>query len=246
MPSHDAALSGLDDPRIWGTGDPADDAVARLHAIARAGVEAATTRDEDASRNGAQQALLALLRAGDGRALAGALSTAPSLPVARYLWRLLETIESEFAAPAGTLSTTLFAIPVIVVAGLAQEDERARLPGVVQQREALEALLREHRALGGCQTFVLSGSLAAADAIDLPRLPRLLAGSRIGEATDAMPLPPLDLPAANLDLQGAGERVFLRFIVGAAVAAPGFDPLGGSDVRQWGMPFSRLLGAALA
>jgi hypothetical protein len=73
----------------------------------------------------------------------------------------------------------------------------------------------------------------------------LLAGSRIGEATDVMPLPPLDLSAADLDLQGAGERVFLRFVVGAAVSAPRFDPLGASDLGQWGMPFSRMLGAGL-
>ncbi|MGE5087944.1 MAG: hypothetical protein ACM3QY_02370, partial [Candidatus Levyibacteriota bacterium] len=223
MPPLDAALADLEDPRVFATGDPAGGAAAHLHALASGGVEAATTRVEEASRDAVQQALLALLRAGDGAALSAALRSAPSLAVARYLWRSLELAERAHAASAGTLATTLFAIPVVVVAGLAQEGERARLRGVVAQREALATLLREHRALGGCETFVLSGSLAAADAIELTRLPALLAASRIGEAADALPLPPLDLPAADLDLAGPGERVFLRFAVGAAVAAAGLD-----------------------
>ena len=245
MPSLDAALAGLQDPRAWAAGAAADDAVARLHAIAKAGLDAATSRDEEASREAARRALGALLHAGDGRGLALALAAAPSLPVARYLWRLLETIEGDAARSAAGLSTMLFAIPVVVVAGLAQEGEGARLPGVLGQRDALAALLLEHRALGGCETFALSGSLAAVDAIDLPRLPALVAGSRLGEGPEATALPPLDLPAADLDLQGAGERVFLRFVVGVAVTAAGVDPLHDAEVGQWGMPFARMLGSGL-
>ena len=118
--------------------------------------------------------------------------------------------------------------------------------GLLDQRDALATLLREHRALGGCETFALAGSLVAADAIDLPRLPALLAGSRIGDGSDAMPLPPLELPATDLELQGAGERVFLRFVVGVAVTAAAADPLRDAEVGPWGVPFSRLLGSGLA
>ena len=246
MSSLDAALAGLQDPRAWATGAAADDAVARLQAIAKAGLDAATTRDEAAARDAARQALGLLLRAGDGRGLAHALAAAPSLPVARYLWRLLEAIEGDATPSAAALSTMLFAIPVVVVAGLAQEGERARLSGLLDQRDALATLLREHRALGGCETFALAGSLAAADAIDLPRLPALLAASRLGEGSDATPLPPLELPAADLELQGAGERVLLRFVVGVAVTAAAADPLRDAEVGPWGMPFSRMLGSGLA
>ena len=246
MSSLEAAVSDLEDPRVWPTVPAADAGVARLHAIAAAGVDAGTTREEDARRDEAQHALEVLMRSGDGRSLASVLTDAPSLAVARYLWRLLETNETERAASTAALSTTLFAIPVVVVAGLAEEGARATLPGVLRQRETLAQLLREHRALGGCETFVLSGSLAGADAIDLPRLPSLLAACRLGDEPDAAPLPPLDLPAADLDLQGAGERVFLRYVVGAAVTAPGFDPLRAGDVGTWGMPFSQMLGSGLA
>src|SRR5512135_391298 len=246
MSSLDAAVLGIEDPRVWPTVPSADAGVARLHAFAAAGLDAGTSRDEDARRDQTLQGLLHLMRAGDGSCLAGVLADAPSLPVARYLWRLLETLETQTAASTGALSTLLFAIPAVVVAGLAEEGARATLPGLLRQREALAQLLREHRALGGCETFALSGSLAGADAIDLPRLPALVAAVSLGDGPCAAPLAPLDLPVADCDLQGAGERVFLRFVVGAALTAPGVDPLRANDVGTWGMPFSKMLGVGLA
>ncbi|MGA8033898.1 MAG: hypothetical protein WCB48_16045, partial [Casimicrobiaceae bacterium] len=117
MSSLEAAVSDVEDPRVWPTVPAADAGVARLHAIAATGVDAGTTREEDARRDEAQHALEVLMRSGDGRSLASVLTDAPSLPVARYHWRLLETNEPERAASTAALSTTLFAIPVAVVAG---------------------------------------------------------------------------------------------------------------------------------
>ena len=246
MPSTDAMLDRLADPRAWRVAPTSDARVARLHALAVAGLDAHTTREEDATREDMRRALVSLIRSGDGGALAKALTEAPALPAARYLWRSLEAAERDAAASAGALATTLFAIPVVVVASLTSEGAHAMLPAVLQEREGLAVLLREHRALEGCETFALATALTGAEAIDLPRLPSLLEQCRIGDGPAAAPLPPLAVPAADLDLRGAGERVFLRFVVGVAVTAAGFDPLLGGEVGRWGMPLAQRLSAGLA
>ena len=246
MPSTDAMLDRLADPRAWRVAPASNAAVARLHALAVAGLDAHTTHEEEATREDMRRALVALIRSGDGGALAKALTEAPALPAARYLWRSLEGAERDATASAGALATTLFAIPVIVVASRTLEGAHAMLPAVLQEREGLAALLREHRALEGCENFALATALTGAEAIDLPRLPALLEQCRIGESPAAAPLPPLAVPAADLDLRGAGERVFLRFVVGVAVTAAGVDPLLGGEVGRWGMPLAQRLSAGLA
>ncbi len=246
MASTDEMLDRLADPRAWRAAPASDAVVARLHALAMAGLDARTTREEDAAHEDMRRALVSLLRSGDGGALAKVLTEAATLPAARHLWRSLEAAERDAVASAGALATTLFAIPVVVVASRTSESAHATLPAVLPEREGLAALLREHRALEGCETFALATALAGAEAIDLPRLPALLEKCRIGEGPDAAPLPPLAVPAADLDLRGTGERVFLRFVVGVAVTAAGFDPLLGSEVGRWGMPFAQRLSAGLA
>ncbi|HEV2219487.1 MAG TPA: hypothetical protein VGV08_02900, partial [Casimicrobiaceae bacterium] len=242
----DEALDRLADPRAWRAAPASDAVVARLHALAVAGLDARTTREEDAARDDMRRALVPLIRSGDGGALAKALAEATALPAARYLWRALEAAEREAGAAAGALATTLFAIPVVVVAGRTSQPAHARLPAAMQEREGLAALLREHRALEGCETFALATALTRAEAIDLPRLPALLAQCRIAEGLATAPMPSLAVPAADLDLRGAGERVFLRFVVGVALTAAGFDPLRGGEVGRWGMPFAQRLSAGLA
>ncbi|MDE2360890.1 MAG: hypothetical protein KGL70_16070 [Betaproteobacteria bacterium] len=246
MPSTDEMLDGLADPRAWRATPASDAKVARLHALALAGLDAQTTGEEDATREDMRRALVSLIRSGDGGALAKALTEAATLPAARYLWRSLEAAERDAAASAGALATTLFAIPVVVVASLTSEGAHSMLPALLPQREGLAALLREHRALEGCEAFALATALAGAEAIDLPRMPALLEQCRIGDGPAAESLPPLAVPAADLDLRGAGERVFLRFVVGVAVTAAGFDPLHRGEVGRWGMPFAQRLSAGLA
>ena len=218
--------------------DAPDDTQARakLHAIAAAGAAAPTWADEQALRRQAVEALRALIARGDGRTLAGAIEHAPSRAVSRYLWRALEAADTdprvEGADGEATLATTLFALPVVFVAAADPAPDSVR--GIVRDRERLAALLREHRAFGACETFTLAGTLATTATIGLGELPRLLAAARP------------DVAGTELRVDGPGERVFLRFLAGALLAAPGVDPLSSEDIGAWGAPLARALQQDLA
>lgn len=265
-------LSALADPRRYAaeaTGEAPSvppqvdantaDPVAALHAIAADGIAASTWTAEEAHRTATLRAVTALIRSGNGEALARAVEHAPSLAVARYLWRTLEAADTDPRVDASesgtTLATTLFAIPVVIVAagdpspqaehhakadvpsGVATGDaapQRHIVRGVYDGRERVAGLLREHHAFGACETFALAGTLATAGAIGVARLPELLAASNP------------DVAGTDLVLESGDERVFLRFLVGALLTAPGVDLLQGHDTGAWGVPLARMLQAILA
>ncbi len=169
----------------------------------------------------------------------------PSAAVARHLWRLLAEIEQGDNASSAALRTTLFALPVILVAGVEAGDTRVTLSGVLATRQDFEQLLRQSRAFGGCETFALAGTLIGADAIDLAALPALLARRDPAEARSAHELPPLDFAPAPIDVGGATERVYLRFIAGAVLTPAGVDPLRETNITQWGIVLAQQLARAL-
>ena len=76
----------------------------------------------------------------------------------------------------------MFALPLTIVVGREGATEGASLSGVVLHPERLAAILRDHGALRGNTTFVLSNALVAAEAIDIVRLPEILAWCRLPEA----------------------------------------------------------------
>ena len=107
------------------------------------------------------------------------------------------------------------------------------------------AILREHRALAGNQTFVFSNALVAADAIDVARLPEIFAWCRLPDP-DLSRAPPLRAFAPAPVEYGAGrESVHLRFLVGGALAKPGVDLTADTAVGKWGVPLVRELVAQL-
>jgi hypothetical protein len=140
------------------------------------------------------------------------------------------------------MAVTLFALPVTLVAGLeGDRAARATLPCVLDDVDALATIMREHGALAGNQTFALAPALAAADAIDVSRLPALLTGGFDGATFESRELAP-----APIELTGTDARVFLRFVVGVAVASRGVELLRDHGVVEWGMPFARALDRMLA
>lgn len=243
-------LAALADPRAYAAEADADDVrasrlaraahgadrVAELFALADDGLAASTSAGEEALRARMAGALKAAIRNGDGSTLARAIERAPSLAIARYLWRALETADTDpridAAGSGATLATTLFALPLVIVA--AADATPRVVSAVIRERALLAAPLREHRAFGACETFALAGTLATTETIGLARLPALLAASKP------------DVPGTELRLDGDGERVFLRFVVGALLAAPGVDPLRSDDTGAWGAPLARALEADLA
>lgn len=234
------SVADLADPRAWPS--PAH-APAPFEDAARA-IVADTQVDADACNARVRQWLLdAVLRA-DGDRLARTFAQAPSPSLARHVRRLLAEIEQGASSSRDALRATLFAIPVVVVAAQDVAAPAVTLDAVLPDVAPLATVLRDARAFGGCETFALAGSLVAGDAIDVARLPALLAqgalrdGARVHEA--------LDLPPAPLRIEDAQERVHLRFLPGAVLTPPGVDPLADNAIGRFGMPLAHALARVLA
>ena len=234
----------LPDPRTWPSAGPPGETAARLHADAQRAIEAPTRREADLRNADATRAIESSMRRRDGRALAAALETAPSMAIARHLWRLVADVERGERSMAA-LRATLVALPVILVAALEDAERHAVLPAILSDRSTLETLLRVEREFGGCEAFALSPALTAADAIDVAALPELLARCAVHESTGGLTVPPLDFAPASIEVRGTQERVHLRFLIVAVLTPPGLDPLGQSHIGRWGMRFAQNLASQL-
>ena len=232
----------MDDPRRYPDAGAAPHGAARLHDLALASHAAATAQSADARDAEIACAIDDLLRPGHGAALAAALASAPSAAVHRHLWRVLAQRERAGAPDPASL-VRLFALPVVVVAGIEGGAAGATtLPGVIDDVSTLTAVLREHGALAGNETVALGNALVAADTLDVARLPELLALRAMAEA----PAAPHALPPAPIAVAAGAEGVHLRFLVGTLLAAPGADPMRGTEVGKWGMPVAQALSRMLA
>lgn len=187
-------------------------------------------------------ALGLVLTPGHGDRLATVFATAPTAAVYRHLWRLLVQCERKMTSN-DALRVTVFALPLVIVAGVeAERHSQVTLSGVLEDVVALAAILREHGALAGNQSFALANALVAASAIDLALLPDILAWRALPEA----PASARALEPAPIVLSGGPETVHLRFLMGSAIAAPDADLLGDAGVGKWGIPLTQALGRQLA
>ena len=134
------SVAELPDPRVWPATSAVDAAAARLHALAIAAIGAATVR-EASLRSAEAMGVLGALTATEGPRLANAFATAPSVMVARHLWRLLADCERGEREDARSLRTTLVALPVIFVSALEKNEGRITQSGVLPDVRGLEALL---------------------------------------------------------------------------------------------------------
>ncbi|MEP6996278.1 MAG: hypothetical protein ABI900_01440 [Betaproteobacteria bacterium] len=231
----------IDDPRMFVA--QTESAQAPLFELADASLAASSTARADEIDRALVTALVQRLRGGEGSFVAELLAAAPSAPVARHLWRRLIDAwrEASQGEHGDRLTATLFAIPLVLVA--AGKDGDAEIAGVLDDVARVAAILREHRALGGSETFALASPLVASDAFDLARLPQLLAWQR--QAADGR-VDHLDLPPTPIATKAGQEGVHLRFLVGVAVAAPQADLLRDSDTATWAMPLAQELARQLA
>jgi hypothetical protein len=232
----------LDDPRTW----PTANAAIAPYADARQAIDATTRAEADALDARLRDWVTRALAAREGELLARTVAQAPSPAIARHLRRVLTDVERAPLHASGELYTTLFAIPVIVVAGLDAEAAPVTLGAVLPDVAALAAMLREARAFGGCETFALSPSLVAADRLDIAALPMLLARrALLAQAVDFAG-GALDLPPAPIPVESGVERVHLRFIPGVVLTPPGTDPLAESTIGRWGMALAAAIAKGLA
>ncbi len=244
-----AAPIAIADPRDFPDADAASPEAAALYRLAETSLAAETGQGADVADRALTTALAARL-AGDGAFLAALVAGAPSVAAARHLWRLLDGLGRPAAGPAAGIAVTVFAIPVVIVAGQEGAAAAGTLPGTLPEPEALAAILREHGALGGNRTFALADALVAADAIDIGRLPEILAWQRLPEAPADAPatgptLAARRLAPAPIPVAAGREAVSLRFVVGTALARAGVDLLADATVGRWGIPFTRELGRQL-
>lgn len=235
------------DPRVFPDLASAPEPARAVYRLAENALRADTTREAE----GFDRELRGVLRAqlgGDGPALAMVLAGAPSIGVARHLWRALDAAWRDAMQDDGSaLEVTVFALPLVIVVGSEGAGGDGVLPGTLEDSSSLAAILREHGTLAGNSTFALSNALVATEAIDVARLPGILAGCRLPDslATGARLSPPA-FPPAPLPFHAGQEAVHLRFLPGVAMAKPGADLTASTAVGKWGVPFTRELTVQLA
>jgi hypothetical protein len=231
----------IDDPRLFAA--HAESSQTPLFEMAEASLAASAVARADEIDRALVMALTQRLIAGEGSFVAELLDAAPSAPIVRHLWRRL--IDAWREASRGEdddgLTATLFAIPLVLVA--AGKDADGEIAAVLVDTLRIAAILREHRALGGSETFALASPLVTSDAFDLARLPQLLAWQR--QAADGG-VDHLDLHPTPIVTKVGQEGVHLRFLAGVALAAPQADLLRETGSATGAMALAQELARQLA
>ena len=231
----------IDDPRLFTA--HAEASQSPLFEMAEASLAASSITRADEIDRALVMALAHRLIAGEGSFVAELLAAAPSAPVVRHLWRRLSDAwrEASRGDEEKSLTATLFAIPLVLVA--AGKDGDGEIAGVLVDAVRIAAILREHRALGGSETFALASPLVTSDAFDLARLPQLLAWQR--QAADGG-VDHLDLHPTPIATKVGQEGVHLRFLAGVALAAPQADLLRETESAAGAMALAQELARQLA
>jgi hypothetical protein len=234
------------DPRAFSA--TADAQYEPLIRLAEASLSASSTSRAEEFHQKLARALAVRLRAGDAATLANVFSASPSAAVARHLWRGMIDgwrVASEPAA-GDRVVATLFALPLVIVVGRTSGDTTSgpdALAASLSDAGPVNALLREHRALGGNLSFSLAEPLVSAETIDVACLPKLLAWQELSSGTVAAERA---LHPAPMSIHPSQESVHLRFLLGTAIGAPSIDLFGNPSGGEWLMALAQELSRQLA
>jgi hypothetical protein len=249
MRQFDRMSIDIADPRAYSapTG-PIQESLIRLAEASLAASSASRAEEIDATL---VSALAGHLQGEDAWRLTDLFSAAPSAAVARHIWRrLIDGWRAASAAEGDRVVATLFALPVVIVAGATSNDSSPSastlggvLAGVLNAPERVTALLREHHALGGNLTFALAAPMVAADALDIPRLPTLLAWQKLSSSDGPVAR---ELHPIPMVVHSNQESVHLRFLIGTAIGASAVDVFAGKGGGEWIMPLAQELSRQLA
>jgi hypothetical protein len=249
MRQFDRMSIDIADPRAYSAPtDPIQESLIRLAQASLAASSASRAEEIDATL---VSALAGHLQGEDAWRLADLFSAAPSAAVARHIWRrLIDGWRAASAAEGDRVVATLFALPVVIVAGATSNDSSPAastlggvLAGVLNEPEGVMALLREHHALGGNLTFALAAPMVAADALDIPRLPTLLAWQKLSSSDGPVAR---ELHPTPMVVHSNQESVHLRFLIGTAIGASAVDVFAGKGGGEWIMPLAQELSRQLA
>ena len=237
-------MTAIADPRSFSEAARVSAFARGIFALAQQSL-AAATGDVTRAREDELRTLLRR-RVAEGGPLASLVADAPSVDVARQVWRHLDAIAAEPGDPGAGVAACIFAIPIVVVAGNESERLDALLPGTLRDPGRLADIVREHDGLRGNRTFALADSLVPADALDIARLPEILAWQRLRDGAGENPATGLRaLPPAPIQVGAGRESVHLRLLAGTALVRPGADLFGDAEVGAWGVPFTQELGRQL-
>jgi hypothetical protein len=234
------------DPRVFSA--PAGPAQEVLIRLAEASLAASSASRAEAIDRTLISALGSHLQADGASWLADLFPSAPSAAVARHLWRCLIDAWREASQPVdgNQVVATLFALPVVIVAGAPSDAPKAAesaLSGVLDELEAVSALMRGHRALGGNLSFTLAAPLVAAAALDIPRLATLLEWQKLSPGPGSVAR---ELHPTPMIVQAGQESVHLRFLIGTAIGSSMVDLFADSGAGTWVMPLAQELSRQLA
>ena len=249
MGQFDRMSIDIADPRAYSAPtDPLQESLIRLAQASLAASSASRAEQIDATL---VSALGGYLQGEDAWRLADLFSAAPSAAVARHIWRrLIDGWRAASAAEGDRVVATLFALPVVIVAGATSNDSSPAastlggvLAGVLNEPERVMVLLREHHVLGGNLTFALAAPMVAADALDIPRLPTLLAWQKLSSSNGPVAR---ELHPTPMVVHSNQESVHLRFLIGTAIGASAVDVFAGKGGGEWIMPLAQELSRQLA
>ena len=227
----------MPDPRAF----PLYDSAAQPNPLIDTALEALAT-EQSVVQQRLDESLVAqiahALREKNTTPVADALARAPNLEVLRHLTRRVAEAHVAAGRALGDadLPATVFAIPLIIVAG---SSNPTQIPGAVPDVTELIAAMKGNGALRNNQTFALSNSLMSAATLALPNLPDSL------NWWSAAPGLPIAVPPSRMNVPGGQETAFLRFMIGSALAGPSVNLLTERDTGKWGMPFTQALSKQL-
>lgn len=196
----------------------------------------------DAKRTELRSQISDLLLTGDHGALNAALLQAPALEAWQTLWQFLREVVE--AAPAHTGPyATLFAIPVIIVAG---SSKGASLSGEINNTDSILQVLRQHGVIAADALVSIAPGLLSAETLSTISPAQLQQWKEtLAESLKSNLLNPFGLETTPVFVKE--ESAWLRYIVGAAIqteeAAPAIR-LGGV-VNTWGTALAQVLSDAL-
>ena len=228
------ALPLLPDPRQY-TGI----ATSPLHTLAQVLLDERDLGRLVAAEAALDAELARLLAANDDAAIQAALATPPNPAVLRILSERLR-VAVESPVPGSALHAVIFALPLVLVAGVRGKHViGGRLPDV----GAVQSLLTEHGIFKAGSDIQLSGRLL--DREQLLAIP----SSSLARWRDALQYASGGLPHdfSESPITVDGDGVYLRYLVGVAMQPADADPVVqlNAPPGTWAMALTKLLGEQL-
>lgn len=183
-----------------------------------------------------------LLMSNDNAALNAALMQAPALEAWQTLWHAIREVV-ETPTPHDDSYITLFAIPVIIVAGSAQG---TNLSCEIKNSAAILQLLKQHKIINEDAISYILPEMLSDDTLSAATLSQLRDWKQSLVAPLSAAAAP-ELGFASSPLYVKEEAAYLRYIVGMTLdhhGQPTNIRMGGA-VSQWGMALAQELGSQL-